>query len=87
MKEGVPAVCDHQILQGIADPKRDPFDHRCQDGRPAISLGLQGGKRDLVFIAIGKLHVGLAWDIRVIHFCKKISQFSQPSAKTISDVR
>jgi hypothetical protein len=23
-------------------------------------------KRDLVFIAIGKLHMGLAWDIRVI---------------------
>jgi hypothetical protein len=29
-------------------------------------------KRDLVFIAIGELHVGLAWDIRVIHFCKQI---------------
>jgi hypothetical protein len=28
-------------------------------------------KRDLVFIPIGELHVGLAWDIRVIHFCKK----------------
>jgi hypothetical protein len=31
-------------------------------------------KRDLVFIsiAIAELHMGLAWDIRVIHFCKKI---------------
>jgi hypothetical protein len=28
-------------------------------------------KRDLVFIAIGKLH--LAWDLRVIHFSKKIA--------------
>jgi hypothetical protein len=28
--------------------------------------------RDLVFIAIGELHVGLAWDIRVIPFCKQI---------------
>jgi hypothetical protein len=28
-------------------------------------------KRDLVFIAIGELHVGLAWDIRVILFSKK----------------
>jgi hypothetical protein len=27
---------------------------------------------DLVFIAIGELHMGLAWDIRVIHFSKKI---------------
>jgi hypothetical protein len=25
-----------------------------------------------VFIAIGELHVGLAWDIRVIRFCKQI---------------
>jgi hypothetical protein len=25
-----------------------------------------------VFIAIGELHVGLAWDIRVIPFCKQI---------------
>jgi hypothetical protein len=25
-------------------------------------------KRDLLFIAIGELHVGLAWDIRVIPF-------------------
>jgi hypothetical protein len=25
-----------------------------------------------VFIAIGEIHVGLAWDIRVIHFWKKI---------------
>jgi hypothetical protein len=33
-------------------------------------LGLQGRKRDLVFITItiGKLQVGLAWDIRVIPF-------------------
>jgi hypothetical protein len=32
----------------------------------SLSLGLQGRKRDLVFItiAIGELHVGLAWDIR-----------------------
>jgi hypothetical protein len=29
-------------------------------------------KRDLVFIAIGELHVGRAWDIRVILFCKQI---------------
>jgi hypothetical protein len=31
-------------------------------------------KRDLVFIdiAIGELHVSLAWDIRAIHFCKQI---------------
>jgi hypothetical protein len=29
-------------------------------------------KRELVLIAIGELHVGLAWDIRVIHFSKKI---------------
>jgi hypothetical protein len=30
-------------------------------------------KRGLVFIsiAIGELHVGLAWDIRVIHFSKQ----------------
>jgi hypothetical protein len=26
-----------------------------------------------VFIAIGELHVGLAWDIRVILFCKQIA--------------
>jgi hypothetical protein len=29
-------------------------------------------KRDLLFIAIGELHVGLARDIRVIYFCKTI---------------
>jgi hypothetical protein len=36
-----------------------------------MSLRLQGTKRDLVFIAIGELHMGLAWDIRVIPFCKQ----------------
>jgi hypothetical protein len=35
-------------------------------------LALQGRKRDLVFIAIGELHVGLTWDIRVIPFWKQI---------------
>jgi hypothetical protein len=29
-------------------------------------------KWDLLFIAIGELHVGLAWDIRFIFFSKKI---------------
>jgi hypothetical protein len=37
-----------------------------------LSLWLRGRKRDLVFIAIGELHVGLAWDIRVIPFWKQI---------------
>jgi hypothetical protein len=39
-----------------------------------FSLGLQGRKRDLVFIAItiGELHVGLAWGIRVITSSKQI---------------
>jgi hypothetical protein len=32
----------------------------------------EGRKRDLVFIAISELHVGLAWDSRVILFSKKI---------------
>jgi hypothetical protein len=36
-------------------------------------------KRDLVFIAIGELHVGLAWDIRVILFSKKTSRRSRRS--------
>jgi hypothetical protein len=30
-------------------------------------------KRSLVFIAIGELHMGLAWDIPVILFSKKIA--------------
>jgi hypothetical protein len=29
-------------------------------------------KRELMLIAIGELHVGVAWDIRVILFSKKI---------------
>jgi hypothetical protein len=44
-----------------------------------ISLGLQGRKRDLAFIAIGELHVGLAWDIRVIHFGGKSTRISRRS--------
>jgi hypothetical protein len=38
-----------------------------------ISTVFLARKRDLVFIAIGELHVGLAWEIRVILFSKKIS--------------
>jgi hypothetical protein len=39
-----------------------------------LSLRLQGRKRNLAFItdAIGELHVGLPWDIRVIPFWKQI---------------
>jgi hypothetical protein len=37
-----------------------------------LSLALQGRKLDLVFIAIGELHVGLAWDVRVIPFPEQI---------------
>jgi hypothetical protein len=36
-------------------------------------------KRDLVFIAIGELHVGLAWDIRVIPFGGKSPRISRRS--------
>jgi hypothetical protein len=39
----------------------------------------EGRKRDLVFIAIGELHVGLAWDIRVIPFGGKSTRISRRS--------
>jgi hypothetical protein len=36
-------------------------------------------KRDLVFIAIGELHVGLAWDSRAIPVASKSSRKSRRS--------
>jgi hypothetical protein len=38
----------------------------------ALSFFGVAREQDLVFIAIGKLHTGLAWDIRVIPSWKQI---------------
>jgi hypothetical protein len=37
-----------------------------------VSLVGVARDRDLAFITIGELHVGLAWDIQMIPFCKQI---------------
>jgi hypothetical protein len=58
--------------------KSQPFRKNGTQRKWGISFFGVARKRDLVFITlnIGEHHMGLAWTIRVIHFCEQIGRTS-----------